>query len=106
MLSHPLRGKIFVGFFFFWFFVCLFVCLYLFIYVFKYTVAVFRQTRRRHQIPLQIVVGHHVVVGGPLEEVLLMAESSLQPKDRDFQPQLKRTTLGVFAKYSSHNTRV
>ena len=36
--------------------------LYLF-YVYEYTVAVFRHTRRRHQIPLQMVVSHHVVAG-------------------------------------------
>jgi len=29
----------------------------------KYTVAVFRHTRRGHQIPLQMVVSHHVVAG-------------------------------------------
>jgi hypothetical protein len=27
----------------------------------EYTVAVFRHTRRGHQIPLQMVVSHHVV---------------------------------------------
>ena len=32
----------------------------LFIIICKYTVAVFRHTRRRHQIPLQMVVSHHV----------------------------------------------
>jgi hypothetical protein len=31
--------------------------------VFEYTVAVFRHTRRRHLIPLQMVVSHHVVAG-------------------------------------------
>jgi hypothetical protein len=35
-----------------------FVCLF---YVYEYTVAVFRHTRRGHQIPLQMVVSHHVV---------------------------------------------
>ena len=29
----------------------------------KHTVAVFRHTRRGHQIPLQMVVSHHVVAG-------------------------------------------
>jgi hypothetical protein len=51
----------------------------LFIYfcVHEYTVAVFRHTRRRHQIPLQIME----LKSGPLEEqsVLLTAELSLQP---------------------------
>ena len=36
--------------------------IYLF-YVYEYTVAVFRHTRRGHQIPLQMVVSHHVVAG-------------------------------------------
>jgi hypothetical protein len=29
----------------------------------KYTVAVFRDSRRGHQIPLQMIVSHHVVAG-------------------------------------------
>jgi hypothetical protein len=32
-------------------------------YICEYTVAVFRHTRRGHQIPLQMVVSHHVVPG-------------------------------------------
>jgi hypothetical protein len=36
--------------------------IYLF-YVREYTVAVIRPTRRGHQIPLQMVVSHHVVAG-------------------------------------------
>jgi len=32
-------------------------------YLYDYTVAVFRHTRRGHQIPLQMVVSHHVVAG-------------------------------------------
>jgi hypothetical protein len=32
-------------------------------YVYEYTVAVFRHTRRGHQITLQMVVSHHVVAG-------------------------------------------
>jgi hypothetical protein len=32
-------------------------------YSYVYTVAVFRHTRRGHQIPLQMVVSHHVVAG-------------------------------------------
>jgi hypothetical protein len=36
----------------------------LFIYfIYEYTTAVFRHTRRGHQIPLQMVVSHHVVAG-------------------------------------------
>jgi hypothetical protein len=34
--------------------------IYLF-YVYEYTVTVFRHTRRGHQIPLEMVVSHHVV---------------------------------------------
>jgi hypothetical protein len=36
--------------------------IYLFI-IYKYTVAVFRHTKRGHQIALQMVVSHHVVAG-------------------------------------------
>jgi hypothetical protein len=36
--------------------------IYLF-YVYEYTVSVFRHPRREHQIPLQMVVSHHVVAG-------------------------------------------
>jgi hypothetical protein len=32
-------------------------------YLYEYTVAVSRHTRRGHQIPLQMVVSHHVVAG-------------------------------------------
>jgi len=39
-----------------------FLKIYLFI-IYKYTVAVFRHTRRGHQISLQMVVSHHVVAG-------------------------------------------
>jgi hypothetical protein len=35
----------------------------LFIYIYNYTLAFFRHTRRGHQIPLQMVVSHHVVAG-------------------------------------------
>jgi hypothetical protein len=45
--------------FFFNFFIDLFILFYLH----EYTVAVFSHTRRGHQIPLQIVVSHHVVAG-------------------------------------------
>jgi hypothetical protein len=31
--------------------------------VYEYIVAVFRYTRRKHQIPLQMVVSHHVDAG-------------------------------------------
>jgi hypothetical protein len=58
--------------------------IYLFI-IYKYSVAVFRHTRRGHQIPLQILVeppcGWWDLNSGPLEEqsVLLTAEPPLQP---------------------------
>jgi hypothetical protein len=51
------------------FLVCLFILFFFkkdFIYLFiicKYTVAVFRHTRRGHQISLRVVVSHHVVAG-------------------------------------------
>jgi hypothetical protein len=35
----------------------------LFIIINKYTIAVFRRTRRGHQISLRVVVSHHVVAG-------------------------------------------
>jgi hypothetical protein len=38
-----------------------FLCLRFILYIYEYTVAVFRHTRRRHQIPLQMVVSHRVV---------------------------------------------
>jgi hypothetical protein len=37
--------------------------IYLFIIILKHTVAVFRHTRRGHQISLRVVVSRHVVVG-------------------------------------------
>jgi hypothetical protein len=40
----------------------LFLRFYLF-YAYEYPAAVFRHTRRGHQIPLQMVVSHHVVAG-------------------------------------------
>jgi hypothetical protein len=46
-----------------------FCCCYLFVFkdlliiIYKYTVAVFRHTRRGHQISLRVVVSHHVVAG-------------------------------------------
>jgi hypothetical protein len=46
-------------FFFFFFF---FLKIYLLI-ICKYTVAVFRHSRRGHQISLGMVVSHHVVAG-------------------------------------------
>jgi hypothetical protein len=36
---------------------------YLFYMYNEYSVAVFRHTRRGHQVPLQMVVSHHVVAG-------------------------------------------
>jgi hypothetical protein len=41
----------------------LFLFLFFKIYLYEYIVAVFRHTRRGHQIPLQVVVSHHVVAG-------------------------------------------
>jgi hypothetical protein len=45
------------------FFLFLRFILLLYISTHSYTVAVFRCTRREHQISLQIVVSHHVVAG-------------------------------------------
>ena len=39
-----------------------FPIIYLF-YVYEYMVAVFRNTRRGHQVPLQMVMDHHVFAG-------------------------------------------
>jgi hypothetical protein len=71
-------------------FACLFILILFlrFIYLFcvyEYTVAVFRHTRRGHQIPLQLVVSHHVVAGTWTQDfwkskqpVLLTIQPSLQ----------------------------
>jgi hypothetical protein len=62
-----------------------FLKIYLFI-ICKYTVAVFRRTRRGHQISLQVVVSHHVVAGiwtsdlRKSSQVLLTTEPSHQPR--------------------------
>ena len=45
--------------FFFFFFKDLFT----YLLICKYTVAVVRHTKRGHQVPLQMVVSHHVVAG-------------------------------------------
>jgi hypothetical protein len=53
------KGKFFSFFLFF-------LKIYLFIYLFiicKFTVAVFRHSRRGHQISLRMVMSHHVVAG-------------------------------------------
>jgi hypothetical protein len=45
---------------------CSYLFIYLFIYLFNLyecAVAVIRHTKRRHRIPLQMVVSHHVVAG-------------------------------------------
>jgi hypothetical protein len=67
----------------------LFFCFFLFFkdlfIICKYTVAVFRHSRRRRQILLQMVVSHHVVAGiwtsdlRKSSRVLLPAEPSHQP---------------------------
>jgi hypothetical protein len=51
LLSSPSLPSYLVSFFFFS------------LYLYEYTVADFRHTRRGHQIPLQMVVSHHVVAG-------------------------------------------
>jgi hypothetical protein len=41
----------------------IFLIMYFLFYLYEYTVTVFRYSRRGHQIPLQMVVSHHVVAG-------------------------------------------
>jgi hypothetical protein len=66
-----------------------FLKIYLFI-ICKYTVAVFRHSRRGHQILLQMVVSHHVVAGiwtpdlRKSSRVLLPTEPSHQPPSSVF----------------------
>jgi hypothetical protein len=52
----PSVGIFLLSFFFLFLKICLF-------HVCEYTVAVFRHSRREHQIPSQMVVSHHVVAG-------------------------------------------
>jgi hypothetical protein len=60
--SQPEQGFLF-------FKIDLFIYLFIYLFIFylfnvcEYTVALFRHTRRGHQIPLQMVVSHHVVAG-------------------------------------------
>jgi len=68
-----------------WLLLCSFFFL-TFIYIFytcEYTVAVFRHTRKRHQIPLQIVVSHHVVAGNWTQDLLKNGQYS--STDRSLQ---------------------
>ena len=46
--------------FVFFFFLDLFIYLF---YAYEYIIAIFRYIRKEHQIPLQMVVSHHVVAG-------------------------------------------
>jgi hypothetical protein len=72
--------------------------------VYEYTVAVFRHTRRGHQIPLQMVVSHMWLLGielrtsGRTVSVLLAAEPSLQPLPLLSYGHLRgpRRLLGLF----------
>jgi hypothetical protein len=56
----PCAVLTFLLFVFFGFCLLKFVCLFI---ICKYTVAVFRHPRRGHQIPLRMVLSHHVVAG-------------------------------------------
>jgi hypothetical protein len=49
---------------------------HLFMIICKYTVAVFRYTRRGHQIPLQMVVSHHVVAGNGTQDIWKSSQCS------------------------------
>jgi hypothetical protein len=44
--------------------------------VYKYTVAVFRHTRRGHQISLQMVVSHHAVAGNQTQDLWKSSQCS------------------------------
>jgi hypothetical protein len=55
--------------------VIIFLKNYLF-YVYEYTVAVFRHTRRRHWLPLQMVVSHHVVAGNWTQDLWKSSQCS------------------------------
>ena len=68
-LYLPLCASIALFTFFLFFFKDLF-------YVYKYTVAVFRHTRRGHQIPLQMVVSHHVVAGNWTQDLWKSSQCS------------------------------
>jgi hypothetical protein len=77
---------------------------YIYIFhVYEYTVAVFRLTRREHQISLQVVVSHHVGTGnsGPLEEQsgLLTAEPSLQLFPQSPHILFEKLTFGLVVEY-------
>jgi hypothetical protein len=48
---------------------CLFIFKNYLLYIYEYTVAVFRHTRRRHQIPLQRVASHHIVAGNQTQDL-------------------------------------
>jgi hypothetical protein len=56
-------------FFLFFFFKDLFI-------IYKYTVAVFRHTRRGHQISSQMVVSHHVVAGNRIQDLWKSSQCS------------------------------
>jgi hypothetical protein len=84
--SNHFNGRLSRYFSFFFFF----LKIYLFI-ICKYTVAVFRHSRRGHQISLRVVVSHHVVAGiwtldlRKSSRVLLPTEPSHQPQVDTFQ---------------------
>jgi hypothetical protein len=61
-----------------------------FIIISKYTVAVFRHTRRGCQIPLQVVVSHHVVAEPSEEQSVLLIAKPIQ------QPHVKKNILKHF----------
>jgi hypothetical protein len=45
-------------------------------FVYEYTVAIFRHTRRGHQIPLKMVVSHHVVAGDGVQDLWKSSQCS------------------------------
>jgi hypothetical protein len=62
-LIRYLSGKKIKNILLFYFFFLIFIYLFIYLFICKYTVAVFRHSRRGHQILLQVVVSHHVVGG-------------------------------------------
>ena len=55
---------------------CFFFKIYLF-YVYEYIIALFRHTRRGHQIPLQMFVSHHVIAGNWIQDLWKSSQTAL-----------------------------
>lgn len=73
--------------------------------VYEYTVAVLKHPRRGHEIPLQMGVSYHVVVGNGTRD--LWQQSVLLTNEPFLQPSLPFLDYNLFTKkvqisYSSH----